>query len=175
MPHLPLSDAQCAPAPARRLGLPALPADGRLRSLPQLIEQYIPDLHRLPAFVLALGQVEWSCEAECFASLAQALADLYSIQPSLVAAAGSSGDVASSAGTRAEQAGGEAEQAAAATPSEPAPAASGRAAKQHAWVVQHVVFPALRLFLTPSRQRASDGSFVELTRLESLYRVFERC
>lgn len=45
---------------------------------------------------------------------------------------------------------------------------------KHAGCVQ-VIFPALRLFLKPGRQLASDGSFVELTRLEKLYRIFERC
>ena len=34
---------------------------------------------------------------------------------------------------------------------------------------------ACRAFLLPSRQRATDGSVVELTRLETLYKTFERC
>jgi len=38
-----------------------------------------------------------------------------------------------------------------------------------------VLFPAMRSFLKPSRARAKDGSVVELTRLERLYKVFERC
>ena len=42
------------------------------------------------------------------------------------------------------------------------------------WLLQ-VVFPAMRVFLKPGRSRATDGSIVELTRLEKLYRIFERC
>ena len=38
-----------------------------------------------------------------------------------------------------------------------------------------VLLPAMRLFLRPGRSRAADGSVIELTRLEKLYRVFERC
>eukprot|EP00884_Botryococcus_braunii_P016648 jgi/Botrbrau1/3667/Bobra.0008s0002.1 len=43
------------------------------------------------------------------------------------------------------------------------------------WTIEHVVFPAMRLFLKPSRPRATDGSMILLTRLEDLYRTFERC
>ena len=42
-------------------------------------------------------------------------------------------------------------------------------------VFMQVLFPAMRMFLKPGRQRASDGSMVELTRLERLYKIFERC
>ena len=44
-----------------------------------------------------------------------------------------------------------------------------------AYAIPQVLFPAMRMFLKPNRQRASDGTFVELTRLERLYKVFERC
>ena len=41
--------------------------------------------------------------------------------------------------------------------------------------VAHVLLPAMRVHLRPPRARASDGSVVELTRLQSLYKIFERC
>ena len=50
-----------------------------------------------------------------------------------------------------------------------------RERRRREWEAAHVLLPALRLFLRPPRERASDGTVVELTRLEHLYRVFERC
>lgn len=38
-----------------------------------------------------------------------------------------------------------------------------------------VLLPCFKLFLSPPRQRACDGSVVLLTSMEKLYRVFERC
>ena len=41
--------------------------------------------------------------------------------------------------------------------------------------VAHVVLPAMRVHLRPPRARSADGAVVELTRLQSLYKIFERC
>lgn len=43
------------------------------------------------------------------------------------------------------------------------------------WTLEHVVFPALRSCLRPSKARATDGSIVQVAALEKLYRIFERC
>ena len=40
---------------------------------------------------------------------------------------------------------------------------------------EQVLFPAMRQFYKPPRSRATDGTVVELTRLEKLYKIFERC
>lgn len=40
---------------------------------------------------------------------------------------------------------------------------------------QHVVYPALRLYLQPSDQLAKTGAVLKIASTESLYRVFERC
>ncbi|KAA6425958.1 MAG: DNA mismatch repair Mlh1-like [Trebouxia sp. A1-2] len=53
--------------------------------------------------------------------------------------------------------------------------ASVKALCSQEWKIQHVIFPAMRMFLKPGRHRATDGSVVELTRLEKLYKIFERC
>ncbi|KAK9796301.1 hypothetical protein WJX73_009226 [Symbiochloris irregularis] len=234
-------------------------SEGRLVGLPALIDHYTPDLDRLPQFVLRLARhVDWQTEKECFQGLAEALAQLYMVQPPILMtpadadavqydrtqppkaktvthadslpaesqeAPGPIGDVDMAAGTSDQQATlravedpsaeldnddivrqalgpgpsiAEAGPIAAAGGDRTADAAADRAAedsqgadgsaeateeraaaqerwKQHQWTMQHVLFPALRLFLKPGRHRAADGSVVELTRLEKLYRIFERC
>ena len=50
----------------------AIGEDGALAALPQLIDGYVPDMARLPAFLLHLARdVEWRQEKPCFHSLAQ--------------------------------------------------------------------------------------------------------
>jgi len=41
--------------------------------------------------------------------------------------------------------------------------------------VRHVILPSFQNSLVAGKHRASDGSIIEITRLEHLYRVFERC
>ena len=127
--------------------------------------------------------MEWGEERACLAGVAAALADYYALQPLLPPApagapAGAAALLDPSSPTPQQQA--TAEEAAPSGggggggPSE-AEAAAARELAAREWVAQHVVLPALRLFLRPPRERGGDGSLVGLTRLEHLYRVFERC
>eukprot|EP00899_Mesostigma_viride_P028828 jgi/Mesvir1/912/Mv17473-RA.2 len=59
-----------------------LTPDGMLTTLPVILEQYLPDLGRLPQFMLALGnEVCWDSEKECFHSIALELAQFYGLHP----------------------------------------------------------------------------------------------
>ena len=45
---------------------------GRLTALPQLVDGHVPDLARLPGFVLSLARdVDWAEEKPCFRTLAE--------------------------------------------------------------------------------------------------------
>lgn len=46
---------------------------------------------------------------------------------------------------------------------------------QREWSIQHVLFPAMKLFLKPPTSMATNGTFVRVASLEKLYRIFERC
>ena len=43
------------------------------------------------------------------------------------------------------------------------------------WIVDHVLFPALRQALVPPRRLARDHHVVQIAATEQLYRIFERC
>ncbi len=137
---------------------------GALCSLPQLIEQYHPPAEYLPQFVLALGQnVDWQQESTCFQGLAEALADLYCLHPDPELDAWT--PPLSEEEKQGENGADKVEKV----------QRIERERRRREWEAAHVLLPALRLFLRPPRERASDGTVVELTRLEHLYRVFERC
>ena len=43
------------------------------------------------------------------------------------------------------------------------------------WIVQHVLFPALRQGLVPPKRLSKDGTLLQVANLPDLYKVFERC
>lgn len=54
--------------------------DGQLLALPMLIKDYIPNMDKLPLFLLRLGtEVDWESEKDCFRTLSRELALFYSV------------------------------------------------------------------------------------------------
>ena len=43
------------------------------------------------------------------------------------------------------------------------------------WVVEHVIYPALRRSFLPPKWFAEDATILQIANLPDLYKVFERC
>lgn len=135
----------------------------------------------LPSLILSLGRnVEWSEESACFKGIAEELGQFYKLQrgvdPGELDAVydGSSNNLVSTSQQQLEG-GGQSQLENNGSLEGDKREALQKERENREWSVQHVLIPALRLFLVPGKQRAGDGTVVELTRLENLYRVFERC
>lgn len=129
--------------------------DGTLETLPLLLHDYLPDLDRLPSFLIGLGpNVDWESEKECFESFLHELARFYiPLAPLRV----DNDTYEEELDTYRKQ-------------------------------VEHVLFPAVKAHfiattdlvrpagikggLSTSEQRPA---VVQLTSLQRLYKVFERC
>jgi len=121
-------------------------ADGRVESLPLLLRDYIPNLSKLPSFLMRIGpQVDWMSEMECFDSFLRELAYFYIPGP-LPSMSSSS------------------------LPNEK------EEAQEHAekWQIQHILFPSMRHYLAAPKSLL-DRDVVQVANLPDLYRVFERC
>ncbi|GAA5939100.1 uncharacterized protein JCM15063_004425 [Sporobolomyces koalae] len=143
--------------------------DGALESLPLILPAHAPDLQKLPLFLLRIGiYVDWEREQECFESLSRELAYFYS--PARL-------DLDSNSSTF-PQAFNEAK------------AEEQEQDTARKSLIKNVLFPAFKQYLVPpsrfgsdseSNSTSTDGTgsaqnpVVLITRLESLYKVFERC
>jgi DNA mismatch repair protein MLH1 len=56
--------------------------DGELLALPMLIKDYVPNMDKLPLFLLRLGtEVDWESEKDCFRTLSREIAIFCSADP----------------------------------------------------------------------------------------------
>ncbi|KAM6592968.1 hypothetical protein CsatA_000671 [Cannabis sativa] len=155
--------------------------DGNLTRLPVVLDQYTPDMDRVPDFVLCLGNdVDWENEKTCFQAIAAALGNFYAMHPPMLPNPTGDGlkfyekkrpsqnteDIETPSGDNAimtteidNELLSEAETAWA----------------QREWSIQHILFPAIKLFLKPPASMANNGTFVRVASLEKLYKIFERC
>ncbi|XP_021760418.1 DNA mismatch repair protein MLH1-like [Chenopodium quinoa] len=156
---------------------------GNLSRLPVILDQYTPDMDRVPEFALCLGNdVDWEDEKVCFQTISAALANFYAMHPPILPNPAGDGlqhyrrksqpavisideDMNRSAPNEVKDAEIEHELLAEAE----------TAWAQREWSVQHILVPAMRLFLKPPNSMAKDGTFVQVASLEKLYRIFERC
>lgn len=168
-------------------------SDGpRLTSLPILLEGHKPEPDGLPRFLLRLAwHVDWTSERECFQTLSRELASFYAELPPLPTAEDLDAQSGSAESGSSETGGGGA-GAGAGVSAEPAQtgddlAASARdrleklhdAARRDSsslyWIVEHVLFPEMKLGLTPGKSLVTTRCVVEVADTEQLYKVFERC
>ncbi|XP_027092632.2 DNA mismatch repair protein MLH1-like isoform X1 [Coffea arabica] len=156
--------------------------NGNLSRLPVILDQYTPDMDRVPEFVLCLGNdVDWDDEKICFQTIAAALGNFYAMHPPLLPNPSGEGlqFYKRRVSSNCHQAGGslkDADDAAVESEYDDELLADAENAWAHReWSIQHILFPSMRLFFKPLTSMASNGTFVRVASLEKLYKIFERC
>lgn len=154
---------------------------GNLSRLPVILDQYTPDMDRIPEFVLSLGNdVDWEDEKNCFQTIAAAVGNFYAMHPPLLPSP--SGDGLQFYRRRKPEKNPDDKEKATDIDVEMEDelehellSEAETAWAQREWSIQHVLFPSMRLFLKPPTSMATNGTFVQVASLEKLYKIFERC
>ncbi|KAB1204751.1 DNA mismatch repair protein MLH1 [Morella rubra] len=177
---------------------------GNLSRLPVVLDQYTPDMDRVPEFVLCLGNdelsvsalkrmsshcsqtwkhVDWEDEKNCFQSISAAIGNFYAMHPPMLP--NPSGGGLQFFKKREPLRNPEDEENKSDNIGEGAVrenevdhellSEAETAWAQREWSIQHVLFPSMRLFLKPTTSMATNGTFVRVASLEKLYKIFERC
>lgn len=141
--------------------------EGELLSLPLLVKDYLPNMAKLPRFLLRLGpHVDWTEEKACFHTFLRELASFYAPEslPPPPPPPPTQGDIP----TDSEGADVEAMD----TSQDEDPDLAGRR-RQLNRAVENVLFPAFKARLVATRGLLKG--VMEVANLKGLYRVFERC
>lgn len=157
--------------------------NGNLSRLPVILDQYTPDMDRVPEFVLCLGNdVDWDDEKICFQTIAAALGNFYAMHPPLLPNPSGEGlqfykrRVSSNCQETGGESSKDADDAGVESEYDDELLADAESAwAQREWSIQHILFPSMRLFFKPPTAMASNGTFVRVASLEKLYKIFERC
>ncbi|WEW60942.1 DNA mismatch repair protein Mlh1 [Emydomyces testavorans] len=160
--------------------------DGNLLSIPLLLKNYMPSLAKLPRFLLRLGPyVDWTNEEACFRAFLRELAAFYTPEQLPTAPVATRDPTAAIDDSNAQQDGkpapgnSDTQEQGKRRPS-PVPTQDAkedesitRRRTQLAWMLEHVLFPAIRSGLVATEDLVRG--VVEVADLKGLYRVFERC
>ncbi|TXG53421.1 hypothetical protein EZV62_022590 [Acer yangbiense] len=158
---------------------------GNLSRLPVILDQYNPDMDRLPEFVLCLGNdVEWEDEKKCFQVIAAAIGNFYSMHPPLLPNPSgeglqyykkrkplrnledgekSSNDAVTGDDVEMED-----------VVERELLSEAENAWAQREWSIQHVLFPSMRLFLKPPTLLSANGTFVQSFRKYMTFKDYNR-
>ncbi|CAN1779589.1 DNA mismatch repair protein MLH1 [Linum perenne] len=147
-------------------------SEGYLSRLPVILDQYTPDMDRVPDFLLSLGNdIEWENEKNCFQGIAAAIANFYAMHPPMLP--NPSGDGIDFY-KRKETNNSEGNAVGVSTVTEDVEMEEKDATDndllteavnawaQREWSIQHVLFPSMRLFLEPPSSMATNGTFVKV-------------
>ncbi|CAL8107723.1 unnamed protein product [Prunus armeniaca] len=157
--------------------------DGNLSRLPVILDQYTPDMDRVPEFVLCLGNdVDWEEEKKCLQVISAALGNFYAMHPPMLP--NPSGD-----GLQFYQ-----KRKPSRNPEESLSCSTGddvvteneiehelvaeaeTAWAQREWSIQHVLFPSMRLFFKPPNSMATNGTFVRVSCISlKVYDILINC
>lgn len=145
---------------------------GNLYNLPLVLDQFTPDMDRLPHFVWTLANdVDWYTEKACFESIAAAIGDFYGLHPPLLPNPSGEGLKF----YQISEGNDHMDQQKETNTDEDLIEEAKIKWDQREWAIQHVLFPSLKLFLKPPKEMASDGTFIQVASLENLFKIFERC
>ncbi|KAL5993351.1 DNA mismatch repair protein [Asimina triloba] len=152
-------------------------SQGNLSKLPVILDQYTPDMDRVPEFILSLANdVNWDNEKECVQGISAALGNFYAMHPPLLPYPSGDGlkfykksnkqfDSIEDEGNDVINLGDVNEED---KFDDELLSEAETAWAQREWTIQHVLFPSLRLFLKPPNVMATNGTFVQVRKASRL-------